>query len=303
MSVRNWGKGGIITEYGTADALADDICPYRIETRPLFYDNGSHEGLDTGHRGVARVFDDGTVEVLGVVGGRWTGNQPREIVRDHIWPYVQAGAVPERVTELGGGARIAVQMRLPTSATVGHVEIRPLLTYADSFDGSTPSFLWDIGQIVVCENTFALAMTEAGKLRAKVRHTASLPQRMREVSDDLGRRMAHFLQTEVPAMRTLYDRGRDVTESEFKNYAKALLGSDDTDTERSGGRVGKAWDIFSRGNIGQTGNGSWDAWNSITEYLGHVAGRSPERRAWDTTAGAGANLGRTALSLAIATLT
>lgn len=114
----------------------------------------THDGLDTGSRAILRLDPGGERRVLGVVKGRYSYAQPWETLALNLFPFHEAGVEVERVTVLQHGAKIAVQMKLPADAIrIGGesgTEIRPLLTYRDSFDGSTPADIRDICQVVVC---------------------------------------------------------------------------------------------------------------------------------------------------------
>lgn len=288
-------------QYANGVAWASDVIPWSVTDEPL----RTADGIDTGHRATVRVNPDGSRQFLGVVKGRYSYGQPGDILAEHVFPFIAAGCELERVTVLKGGAKIGVQLRLPSEAVrIGDssdTEIRPLLTYADSFDGSTHAFVRDICQAIVCQNTHALAMMESASLGAVVRHTGgndNFVQRLADASAGVAERLKAWREVHVPAMRRVYDLSATRSESLARNYFGAVLNDADPDSPT----VNKLVDIWSDRLIGQTGNMAWDSAQAVTQWLTHERGRNTagadDRRAYATTAGQDALIGARAWKLA-----
>ena len=81
---------------------------------------------------------------------------------------------------LKGGSRVYVQLELP-ELYIGKSGIRRYITLTNSHDGSMSLGFGTSNQVICCANTFAIANKEI----SKIRHTASMQQRVEEAVKSL----------------------------------------------------------------------------------------------------------------------
>lgn len=290
------------TQYQDGLEWARGVLPWSVTDELLV----TADGLYTGHRAVIRRDDaDGQRRVIGVVASRYAYAQPQEMLARNVFPFLAAGCKHERTAVLKHGSKIAVQLSLPSEAIriggeIG-TEILPLMTYADSFDGSTPAFIRDICQVVVCQNTHAMAMDEARELRATVRHSGgneTFAERLAECAQSVAGRLTHWREVQVPRMRDVYDRSDNSQHHRLDEYFACVLTAD-----RLSRAVKTVRELYDLRQIGKTGNLAWDAPQAITQWLAHERGRSQDGRDFSSTAGKDALLGARAWELSANMLT
>lgn len=110
--------------------------------------------------------------VVGCVGGRYRATTPDEW-RELVAAAVAAGAKPTGAFSLRGGSRVLATFEVGQSNG-----LRTNLTLADAFDGSM-KLMGGFSTIrVVCANTLSAALGADGADWAKIRHTASLEEKV-----------------------------------------------------------------------------------------------------------------------------
>ena len=110
--------------------------------------------------------------VVGVNGDRYRATTPDEW-RDLVRAAVAAGATPTGAFSLRDGSRVLATFDVGDSNG-----LRTQLMLADSFDGSLKLTAGFTSVRVVCANTLSAAMREDGEGMARLRHTASLEERI-----------------------------------------------------------------------------------------------------------------------------
>ena len=132
---------------------------------------------------------------LSVVGDRYRATTPDEW-RTLVRAATAAGARPTGAFSLRDGTRVLATFEIGSgSGLVDH------LMLADSFDGTLQLTAGTSSVRVVCANTLKAAMQADGKGMAKLRHTASLEEKINVLADTIGESIASGRK-----VRDLYDR-------------------------------------------------------------------------------------------------
>jgi hypothetical protein len=152
--------------------------PVGIELQGLLTEVSGLQAAE--HKAVVGRYLQHKPRVLGVVGGRYRATTPREW-RDLITAAVEAGAKPTGAFSLRGGSRVLATFEVGESNG-----IKTFLLLADSFDGSTHLTCGFTSVRVVCANTLAVSSRQDGAEAAKLRHTASLEEKVKVLTDTIG---------------------------------------------------------------------------------------------------------------------
>lgn len=179
-----------------------------------------------------------TGELLGIVGkgqalhtyGKWLVDNTAMILDDGEMGIGSAGL-------LKGGARAWVQIELDETVDgPGGIQHRPFFTAATVLDGSMSTTYQRGTQLVVCDNTLAMALNESGAARILVPHKSGSEARIQEIREKVG---------------LLYQQGQDfnaemdkllttpVSDREWEQFVAAYL-ENDRPTEKGRGLTN--WD-------------------------------------------------------------
>lgn len=139
--------------------------------------------IDETRKAVVRV---DTGEVMGVFSNGYQIHQPAEWCLDNVDMLLDGGLSIGSVVVLKGGRIAALQAELDeTRVGPEGIKHRPFLTAATSTDGSM-STTYGVGtQVVVCDNTLAVALRSFDALQ-KIRHTSQSLVRLGETRQRLG---------------------------------------------------------------------------------------------------------------------
>lgn len=166
------------------EALQTFDLNWDVGLRPVF--TADREGVlkeISGYRSVNRLDKD---IPLSIVGSRYVPVQHRqcadlvdEVVKGCGARYVNGGL-------FGSGEKAFLQAQFPSHIRVKNTndEIKRLLTFITSHDGSFPTVIGGANTRVVCLNTFKFAFKEA-RNDVRVRHTANAEMRLEEAKDIL----------------------------------------------------------------------------------------------------------------------
>lgn len=141
----------------------------------------SASGLLCPDRGVVGTYADGSEKCLASVGARLHVTEPTWW-RGLVEAACEAGANPTGCFSLREGTRVLATFEVGDSNG-----IRTNLVLADSFDGSLRLMGGFTSIKVVCANTLASAMNADGAGWAKLRHTASLKDRVSILEENIGK--------------------------------------------------------------------------------------------------------------------
>lgn len=166
------------------DALAAFDLNWDVGTRPVFTANKDGElKVISGYKSVNRLDTD---VPLSIVGSKYQPVQHKqcadlvdEVVKGLGCRFINGGL-------FGNGEKVFLQGQMPSHIRVKNTndEIKSLLTFITSHDGSFPTVVGGANTRVVCLNTFKFAFKEA-RNDVRVRHTANAEQRLLDAKDIL----------------------------------------------------------------------------------------------------------------------
>jgi phage/plasmid-like protein (TIGR03299 family) len=122
---------------------------------------------------------------------------------------------------LKGGGQAWVQVEVPeTMEFAGGVKARPFLLAATSLDGSLSTTYGASVTSTVCDNTMAVALTEHGGFRQKIRHSKKSLGRIQDVREALG--IVHTMADDFGRqLEALLDR--HVTDQQFTKLVEHVV--------------------------------------------------------------------------------
>uniref|UniRef100_A0A6H1ZBZ9 DUF932 domain-containing protein n=1 Tax=viral metagenome TaxID=1070528 RepID=A0A6H1ZBZ9_9ZZZZ len=134
--------------------------------------------------GTKALYETHDPRIVGAVGSRYRATQAGE-TRDLIRAACDAGAQPTGVMSLREGARVVMTFDVGSSNG-----LRTNLVVSDAYDGSLRLDCGFSTVRVVCANTLAAAERMSGNDWARLRHTASLEQKVILLGDAVGQAIA-----------------------------------------------------------------------------------------------------------------
>ena len=243
---------------------------------------------------------------LGTVGTKWEPIQPK-FVFDWFQPIVDKGfALYETAGSLREGRVIFALAKLTAgqSEVVKGDNIERYCLLSTSFDGSLSTRCGFTNVRVVCANTLAMAhdKNSAGNQLLRVKHSPNAKDVLIKIQNTMDIANQEFRAT-LEQYRFLAKCGI-VNKNDLKEYIMKVLDitPDDNNTlaTRQATRVQQLVDLTYNGTGSEISQGTWwNAYNAVTEYLSHSAGRSEDNRYSSLWFGTGADLNKRALNLAL----
>jgi len=243
---------------------------------------------------------------LGTVGAQWDPIQPK-FVFDWFQPIVDKGfALYETAGSLRDGRVIFALAKL--TAGQGEVvkgdNIERYCLLSTSFDGTLSTRCGFTNVRVVCANTLAIAhdRKNTGNQLLRVKHSPNAKDVLLKIQQTMDLANKQFVAT-MDTYRFLA-KSKIVNKNDLKEYVMKVLDitPDDNDTlsTRQANRVQQIVDLTYNGTGAEISQGTWwNAYNAVTEYLSHSAGRNEDNRYSSLWFGTGADQNRRALELAI----
>lgn len=184
----------------------------------------SDDGVTTypadGRLGVVRT---DTGKVLGVFKDGYKIHQPVEWCLQNVDMILDGGLQIGSVVVLKGGAVVALQAELDeTREGPEGVKHRPFLTAATSHDGSIATTYLTGTQVVVCDNTLSIALSEEGRQQVKIRHTSQSLARVGEIRMGLALEVERAGDVFDAQVRALLDD--TVSDSRWAEFVDAYTG-------------------------------------------------------------------------------
>lgn len=174
-----------------------------------------------------------TGATLGIFGDGYKLHQPKEWLVDNLQILLDGGLKVGSATVLKGGAVVSVQAELEeTREAIEGVKHRPFLTAATSHDGSLSTRYMVGTQVVVCDNTLAVALKEKDRLEHRIRHTSGSMSRVGEIRQALGLTVEQVGDQFDAQVRALVSQ--HVTDEKWDEFVKAFTGIEKA--EEKGGR-------------------------------------------------------------------
>lgn len=183
----------------TAESMIDagersGAWPVALKSEPM----ATVAGLPVPGSAMVALYREHPAACLGVVGDRYRATATQEW-RDLVRAAVCAGARPTGAFSLREGSRALATFEVGTSNG-----LRTNLLIADSYDGSMSLTCGTSSIRVVCANTMSAAMTKDGLGMAKIRHTASLEQKVNILAESIGIAIA-----QGEKVRSAYNRAEE----------------------------------------------------------------------------------------------
>jgi hypothetical protein len=168
---------------------------------------------------------------------------------------------------LKGGSRVFVQLELP-SLYIGKSNVNRFITGTNGHDGTLALGFGTSNQVICCRNTFAIA----NKDLAKIKHTASMQQKIDEAIKSL-RRVLEFEDRQMEVFELASNKSFD--KKHIQDIVLSVFGkSVDTKTDEVSTRMKNQMADFS-GDISQSideqGETLWALFNGVTRYTNHTS--------------------------------
>lgn len=278
---------------------------WTVRKTPLYLkdENGEYQVTQDSF-GVVRDVDN---RYLGTVGPQWEPIQPAEAF-DWFQPVVDGGAATfETAMSLREGRVIAVLARLSgeQSEVIKGDAINRYCLLSTSFDGSQSTRCGFTNVRVVCANTLAMAhdKDDAGNKLIRIRHHKRQHDVLAKIRDIMVLATQQFEAT-MEQYRFLA-KSKIVNHRDLVEYVTRVLDIEVDDNgnmpTRSVNRVKEISDLAYNGIGSDLAAGTWwGAYNSVTEFLSHKAGRNADNRYTSLWFGASADTNKRALDLALA---
>ena len=196
--------------------------------------------------------------------------EPFRVISDYGFKLHTAGVIDE-------GKKVWILAKTPESYQVGDDMIQDFILMYTSHDGSSGSCFRDTPIRVVCNNTLELALSKNMNHQYNLRHTASINQRVKDLTNALEARKGNVAQA-IDKMSRFHDYQMSPTELQY--YVEAVMPWLKNRHKESIPEMGifvrnrakpvyeTITDLFFNGK-GNKGKTLWDAYNAITEYHDH----------------------------------
>lgn len=302
-----------------ADAIKLAGLDWRVEIQPNFTRIGGSD-VPTPSQTIVRVDTDASgAEVRSVLASVGPEYVPLQNDAAFAWfqPWVDSGHVTiETAGTLDAGRRVWILAKIAGDpiAIAGDDIVKKYILLAHAHDGSLAIRAGLTAVRVVCHNTLSAAIgvnPANGRKVAdpngifKILHRKNAVARLDDVAAEIGRIDDRFAQM-AEIYRTLAQVEMPGAEDAYVEFLGAVY-RQTPEQIRKGRRYPVLAELLESG-IGQDEGGAsrrtwWNAYNTLTEYHTHTAGRSAETRANANAFGEGAAVLRRGIDVALAMAT
>lgn len=306
------GLGTVLQDPPTmAEALQVAGLDWKVELQRLTRPDGS----EVPSRAVVRSTDQ---TLLGVVGPDY---EPLQNADALAWfqPFVDSGTVRlEAAGSLREGKRVWVLGRVIGSAAdvVKHDRVDQFVLLANGHDGTLSIRCGFTAVRVVCQNTLTASLNDRASKLLRIRHTKNAGEALTMVSKVIDVARGDFEAT-AGQFRYLASRGCD--ESTLRRYVREVfaikpqriiaVGEEEQAPESEQPDENMCARIVAEVvRLSESGRGThvkgvqgtfWGAYNSVTEYLTHLRGKTQDSRLDGQWFGQGAQLNARALKVGL----
>lgn len=254
-----------------ADAIATAGMDWGVATHPIYDHN---RNVIDSHKAVIRDSDQ---KVLGVVKNRYRCLQNREIF-NWFQPFIDEGGCQfETCGSLKGGSVVWVLATLAMNdLEVGQDKIKPYLQFSSSHDGSQVTRIGFVPIRTVCWNTLSANLCNKESQLLRIPHTESQHVALHKVRDIINLATQTFEATVEDCRKLVACK---VNREDVREYVRVVFefADDEKISTRSANVLKHVTDLCYVG-VGNSGETAWDAYNGVTQYLTHEAGRSADTR-------------------------
>lgn len=287
VKVTPWhGLGEILTDApDTRTGIIQAGLDWHVGLKPVYLADGRK--VDVAQATVRE--SDG--KILGVVGQRY---EPLQNADAFSWfdPFVTAGlASLETAGSLRGGQRVWVLAKI-AGDDMDIAKGDPVSKYillSNSHDGTQAIRLGFTPIRVVCANTLAMAHNNGASQLIRVRHGRNAKTDLDSLRDVMSLANASFEAT-AEQMRSL--ARKTINQNDLKKYVKTVLGfegEDDTLSTKAKNIVNDVIALAEHPTNYAARGTVWGAYNAVTYYLSHEAGRNADNRLNNLWFGSGVN--------------
>lgn len=266
-------------------AYSDDL-NWDVITRDLTY---RVDGLQYTVPGkVAQVRQD-TNQVVGITSPSYEVFQ-NGALKNLVLPAVEEGLL--EITNMGvikNGSRVFIQAQMAQSFTVAGEETKGLITLLNAHDASAALAAGVTSHRVICNNTFAQAMTD---MSTRFAHNSRIHDNAANITD-----IINFVNEGMAR----YSQAVEVLSSTWLNDTlldHVIAGAYGKPVETV--RAANAIRQFARTGAGNEGKTLWDAVNGVTQYTTHQAVKDDSKRFISANFGRNAEVARRAMNVALA---
>ncbi len=253
------------------EALVQSGLNWSVNKIPTYFEV-NQINKETGH--FVTVREDG--QILGNVGKKYTilqnneAFEPFEVLLDYGFKLETAGSIDE-------GKKVWILAKTPENYLVGDDKIDDYVMLYNSHDGSSGNCMRDVKIRVVCQNTLNASLSNKATAEYKLRHTSSITQRVKELTQKLEERNGNVKEA-IDKMNRFTDV--DMTPDMLNLYIESVMPVLKNRHRESVPELGiwtrnktkpvydKITDLFYNGK-GNNGKTLWDAYNAVTEYHDH----------------------------------
>lgn len=270
----------------TLEDVRQQLFAWQAVEAPLLYDGGSDMPdlfVADEHKAIIR---SDTRALLGIVGSGYRVHQYDEWLTENVEAMLDTDDLIIRSAgTLNGGRRAWVQVGTPEGITgPGGIEYLPILGSYTSLDSSVSTIYKGNRVVVICENTYAMALGESGEgvNKVSIRHTKNSRFDVLGARDALGLVFANADAFNAELEELLSIR---VTDTQFRRIGTRLV-APSTDTKRSTsmaerklGELVDLWDNDLRVLPWQgTAFGAMQALNTWRQHIATVKNTTREER-------------------------
>ena len=268
-------------EFSSHDTLNWDVV-----SRDLFVKVNGEEVRVPGKK--AQLRDD-SHEVIGVTGTSYEVFHNSSL-KELITPAVEEGILSiENIGVIKNGARVFIQATMNETYKVAGDETKGMITLLNSHDGTCALGCGTTAIRVICQNTFASALSE---LDTKIRHGKNIHSEAMSITG-ITQFIDEGMMKYTQAMEVL--ASTRVTDEKLDDIIEAVYNK-----EKESIRAYNTIVQFTRSGIGNEGKTLADVVNGFTQFTTHEMGKEESARFISSNFGRGATLARKAMNTALA---
>lgn len=218
--------------------------------------------------------------IFGVATDSYTPLQNREAF-ESVAEWLADGRLQfETAGALGDGSRVWGLARTGEDFLIGGKDaIAPYVLLLNGHDGKTSVVLKPVTTRVVCANTLAMALGEKEHREYRIRHTASVKDRIKDASKALD-----MVSKQTAALAAKFDilAQLPATDEQLAKVAEIIAPDAPSDaTEEQRRKVQqerlKLWEVYQYSQTVDRGT-RWGIFNAATEYIDHFQQRRGQNR-------------------------
>ncbi len=205
-----------------------ELLGFEVAPRTVWVDGGTEHGIIEMPERRAWVRMD-TGEVMGIHSDGYAGHQYGEWLVRNVENLLDSEVQVGGAGLLAKGAQAYVQVEIPETIEVQGVAFRPTILATTSFDGSIATTYKETVQIVVCDNTRAMALRGGGRV-FRVKHTRNSQMRISEARQALGllHQIGEEFAAEVEQLLSI-----EVSDRQWSKFLEAYAPIENNATQRS----------------------------------------------------------------------